>query len=262
MRQLKKRFFIIFSSLLLVHCGGGDGGSGSSSTEEGITATFQAQPQQSPTATGLTPTSPAGAKTFFNTEGVQITLNKAYLTLWSVQLENDCNDASFAFFNWLLPAVQAHADDSPTRMGVPNVIDLLGADSVALTLGSAGPPPGNYCGITVELSKADSDAQYLPKTVDMINRTLYIEGEYIPLGSVVSVPFVIDSERTLRESRLRYAVPLTLSSSERQATTTLSIIYDRWFDSVDFNALSEQTQQDWIFNQITDSIGLVTATLD
>jgi hypothetical protein len=116
--------------------------------------------------------------------------------------------------------------------------------------------------VTVELLKADQDAQYLPETVNMIDRTLYIEGEYIPLDSVVAVPFVIDSGRALREARLRYAVPLALSSSARQATTTLNIVYDRWFDGVNFNALSEQTQQDWVFNQVTDSIGLVTSSFD
>jgi hypothetical protein len=129
-------------------------------------------------------------------------------------------------------------------------------------LGETGPPPGDYCGVTVELLKADEDAQYLPEAINMLERTLYIEGEYMPLGSTEAIPFIIDTGRTLREARLRYSIPLTLSSSERQATTTLSIVYDRWFDGVNFVALAEQTQQDWIFNQVTNSIRLVTSTFD
>lgn len=262
MTRLKKLLFTICCSLPLAHCGGDGGGSVSSSA--GIIVTFQATPQQSPAANGLIPISPAGNKTFFNTEGVKITLTKAYLTLWSVNLEKNCDDASFAFlkFNWLLPSAQAHADDTPTRMGTPNVIDLLAAEETLFVLGETGPPPGDYCGVTVELLKADQDAQYLPATVNMLDRTLYLEGEYIPLGSTEAVPFTIDTGRALREARLRYAVPLTLSSSTQQATTTLSITYDRWFDGVNFAALSEQTQQDWIFNQVTQSIRLVISSLD
>lgn len=260
MIQNLKLFFVIVGSLLSVQCGGGGGG-GSGSSEAGITVAFSAMVKQSPDATGQIPVQPAGAKTFVNTEGVRITLTKAYLTLWSVTLENTCNSAEFAVlpwfhWDWLIPSVQAHTDTTPTQLGIPNVINLLAAEDSVLTLGDIGPPPGNYCGLTVELLKADADAQYLPNEINMIDRTVYLEGQYIPLGSAQAIPFVIETGRALREAQRRYSVPLTLSSAQRQATTTLTIVYDRWFDGVDFNALTEPTQQDWIFNQITNSIRL------
>jgi hypothetical protein len=258
--QQMRLFFIMTCSLLLIQCGGGDGG-GSSTTEQGINVTFNATIQQSPAATGQIPLQPAGIKTFVNTEGVQITLTKAYLTLWSVTLEKDCHSASFTLlppfqWNWLISSAQAHTDTTPTRLGIPNVIDLLATENSPITLGSIGPPPGDYCGLTVELLKADADAQNLPKDFNMLDRTVYLEGQYLSLGNTTAIPFVIETARTLREARLRYPSLLTLSSTQRQATTTVNIVYDRWFDGVDFSALAEPAQQDWIFNQITHSLSL------
>jgi hypothetical protein len=254
-----KAILIIFFSYVLSSCGGGDSG-GSSSSEEGIKVTFAAIHQQTPDATLQVPVVPAGVpRTFLNSEGVRITLTKAYLVMWRIQLESDCTSQLFtqlwhSLFTSLLPPVMAHTETTPTQLGVPNVIDFLTADSTELELGSINPPPGNYCGMTVELLKADADTQRLPTAINMVNRVLYLEGQYLPVGSSQPVPFTINLAKTPLPRHLRLVTPLTLSSDHRTARLVTSIHYDRWFDALNLAALEEATQQDWLLNNIVSSL--------
>ncbi|ALG66946.1 hypothetical protein [Beggiatoa leptomitoformis] len=242
-------------------CGGGSGGNSEGSLAEGITVTLTASPHQSPDATGKTPSASAGVKTFYNSEGIKITLNKAYLVIWSVHLTNDCSGLDFArlwtpLLNVLLPTADAHAQTTPTQLGVPNVLNVLNADEQALYLGDIYPAPASYCGITLELMKADEDTQYLPPTINMINRVLYVEGEYLPRGTTTTVAFTLDLAKTPRPQNLRFANPLVLSSSQLTAKVATAVYYDRWFDGIDFSALETDTQIDWILNNVTESIKL------
>jgi len=242
----KFSFIFLIFIINLTGCGGG----GSSGTiQEGITVSFSATPL-STTQKMLT-----GNKTFKTTEGVQITLKKAYLVMWSVKLETDCSSSNFAqWFDWIIPQAFAHAQETPTQLGVPNVIDLLSEDGNFLKLGDIYPPPATYCGATVELMKADEDTQYLPKEPSMLNKVLYIEGDYIPIGKSEAIPFVIDLVKTPRPRNLKLPSFLLLSSSNRSAQINFQINYDRWFDGVDFNTLSQESQKDFLLNNVTSSL--------
>ncbi len=243
-------FKIIFIPLIfiinLTGCGGGEN---SGSIQEGITVSFGAMPLST------TQKLPAGNKTFKTTEGMQITLKKAFLVIWSVKLETECNSSNFVqWFDWLIPQAFAHAQATPTQLGVPNVIDLLSGDGNLLKLGEIYPPPSTYCGATVELMKADEDTQYLPKETPMLNKVLYIEGEYIPIGKSDAIPFIIDLSKTPRPRNLKFPVSLILSSTKRAAQINFQINYDRWFDGVDFNMLDQESQKDFLLNNVTASI--------
>lgn len=249
---------IIISLLTACNSGGGD-----NSVEEGITVTVTATHQQSADALGQTPQISAGVKTFHNSEGTLITLTKAYLTLWSVQLESDCNLPDFAqrgrsLFNWLIPTVNAHAQVSPTRLAVPNVINLLDTDLTSMTLGVIQPPPNHYCGMSVEMLKADADTQHFPTDLDMVNRTLYLEGHYLVSGASQAIPFNVDTAKSLRPKYLLLPEVLNLSSSHRTAQLGIRIIYDRWFDGLNLPFLAtDEIQQTLLFNNVTDSLKTV-----
>lgn len=245
------RKVLIFCSLCsLAACGGG----GDSSSSDGIQVNFQLTHQQSVDATGNTPHAVAGQKTFKTREGVTVTLKQAYLVVWSVKLESECNSANFALFNVLFPAAAAHTDTTPTQLGVPNVINLLADDAEVARLGEIYPPPGTYCGITVELLKADEDAVGLKDfSINMLNRVLYLEGEYTPLDSTAPIPFTIDVAKTPRPKSLRLTTPLILSATASTAHIGFVTHYDRWFDAVDFTQLNQETQIDWVLNNVTDS---------
>jgi len=245
-----KHFLLWCSICVLAACGGGGG-----SVSEGMTVAFQLTRQQSVDATGNYFSAPAGQKTFKTREGIVVTLKQAYLVVWSVTLESDCNDVNFAFpwFHWLSPAV-AHTDDTPTLLGVPHVINILADDAEVANLGSIYPPPAAYCGITVELLKADDDAVgLLDFPINMLNRVLYLEGEYTPLGSTDPVAFTLDVAKTPRPKRLRLTTPLILSESAPSATIRFATQYDRWFDAVNFFQLNQDSQIDWVLNNITES---------
>lgn len=248
---------MIFKKLLLFGalcslsaCGGG----GESSTSEGIQANFQWVRQQSIDATGNIPHAVAGQKTFKTREGVTVTLKQAYLVVWSMKLESDCNSANFTWLNLLFPTAAAHTDTTPTQLGVPNVINMLAEDSEVTHLGEIAPPPGTYCGITVELLKADEDAVGLKDfPINMLNRVLYLEGEYTPLGGTAPISFTLDVAKTPRPKSLRLPTPLILSTTAPTAQITVATQYDRWFDAVDFTQLNQDTQIDWILNNVTES---------
>jgi hypothetical protein len=246
-----KYLLLLGSFYGLTACGGGGG---DSTVSEGIQVTFQLTHQQSIDMTGQIPKVPAGQKTFKTREGIVVTLRHAYVVVWSVKLESDCNQVNFALLrlDWLLSPAIAHTNTTPTQLGVPNVINLLADDAEAINLGMIYPPPATYCGITVELLKADEDAVGLSDLpINMLNRVLYLEGEYIPLGATAPVTFIIDVAKTPRPKSLRLKLPLTLSATTPLATVELVTRYDRWFDAVDFTQLNQDAQIDWLLNNIT-----------
>ncbi|EDN70721.1 secreted protein [Beggiatoa sp. PS] len=248
---------LIVVSLMLSSCN--SGGGGSSSTEEGITVTLAATHQQTPDATLQIPVVPAGTRTFQNSEGLPITLTKAYLVIWSAKLESDCTTTLFtqfwpSVFNWLVPTATAHTETTPNQLGVPNVIDLLAADLTEIELGTIQPSPGDYCGLTVELLKADDDTQRLPTDINMVNRMLYLEGEYISFGSDQPIAFKVDIAKAPLPRHLALFNPLTLSSEHRTARLVVSIHYDRWFDGLDLSALETETQQDLLLQNLVSSL--------
>jgi hypothetical protein len=248
---------LLIISALLTAC---NSGGGDSDVEEGITVTITATHQQSADALGQTPLVPAGIKTFSNSEGTLISLTKAYLTLWSTELESDCNLPDFvqwqrSLFNWLIPTVNAHAPAAPTRLAIPNVINLLDADLKLMTLGVIQPPPNSYCGMRVEMLKADEDTQHLPTDFDMVNRTLYLEGSYLMSGTSQAIPFSIATAKTLRPRYLLLPTTLDLSSSHRTAQLAIHITYDRWFDGLNLPVLvTDEFQQTLLFNNVTESL--------
>ena len=248
---------LLIISALLTAC---NSGGGDNSVEEGITVTVTATHQQSADALGQTSSVPTGIKTFPNSEGTLISLTKAYLTLWSVQLESNCNLPDFAqwrrsLFNWLIPTANAHAPAAPTRLATPNVISLLDADLTSMTLGIIQPPPNSYCGMMVEMLKADEDTQHLPTDFEMVNRTLYLEGNYLMSGTSQAIPFSIDTAKTLRPKYLLLPATLDLSSSHRTAQLDIHITYDRWFDSLNLPVLmTDEFQQTLLFNNVTESL--------
>lgn len=242
------RTLLLLCFLGLAGCGGGGG---SSSVEEGTSVTFTAQAVPNSV---ITPT--ADGKSFYNRDGVKITLKKAYLTIWSVALNSDCSNPSFSRWGekmlaWLINDSQAHAVSAPTQLGVPSAINLL--DDKEFLLGKINPPPASYCGTEINFLKADADTQYLPQNFSMLNRSLYVEGEFIPVGSTQAIPFTFDTAKALLPRLLR--APVTLSSTQRTATLKFTLAYDTWFDGLDLRVLSsDETQQNLLFYNVVQSV--------
>lgn len=231
-----KVLFVFLFSMLLISCGGGSSSSSSTENlEDGITFAATATHYPSLTLASENP------KSFYNTEGIQITLETAYLVLWSVEFKTNCSDFT-----------TAHADEAPNVMGVPNVINILDTDYSEIYLGQAYPAPGNYCGAEIQLLKADEDTQYLPDDVDMINKLLYIQGEY--QQDQTPVPFTLSISTAPLPKSLLFNNIITLSSEQKHATLNLGMYYDRWFDGLEMSAISEPAQQAILLDNIVNSL--------
>ncbi len=189
----------------------------------------------------------AGAKTFSNDLGDSITLTRAYLVLWSSTIKTEC-DASFIVFlertlDFLLPVASAHTTATPTSTGIPYVIDLLATDGVAIEIGSLSPPTNDYCGISLEPLAADDDTINLPSAVgdpNMVGKTLYLEGGYTLAGGG-SGSISISTGAALATRNLLLNPLVSISDANRSGEVTLTINYDRWFDSVDLSQLEIET---------------------
>ncbi len=234
---------VIALILLSVGCGGG--GSGSTETA-GTTLELSAR-----VAT------PAQA-TFDTSEGVRIVLRNAYFTLWSVEVHSICTDPAFAFapsqvLDWLVPAAQAHGESTPTKIGVPHVLNLLDANLATQPLWTLRPAVGTYCGLTIELIRADADALGLPKDVDMVDKLVHLAGTW-QRGSAPAVPFEIVIRKSGASARLLLRPPVTLSRQNLRAQVGVAIDPSRWFNGLDFTQLDTTTQQDLLLANIRASM--------
>jgi hypothetical protein len=250
----KHKILTILAMLsLLAACGGG-----SSSSSEGTDVSFKVELKPVEDGSGQPMPQSVGIKQFENSENRSIRIKAGYLVIWSLTLETDCSDASFtsaaSWLDWFIGSAQAHAVASPLTLGVPHVIDLTGAESQSITLGSIAPPANDYCGLTTELLKADADTVSLPVTPDMIGLSFYVQGEYLADNATDWISFEIDSGKSLLPARRLFGVAMQLNSSQLNHSVTLQLPYHDWFDGIDFSQISDTSQIDMILSNITASI--------
>ncbi len=243
--MISKISFFIAMLFLLTACG-----SGSVSLQEGTKVELSLQYFYLQNSDLTYKTLPAGQKTLVTNSGVEVVLQKAYLTLWSISLEKNCQQFSWrSLFNFLIEEAVAHAEENPQVMIVPHVINVLNTDLTPQTLPSLSPATGDYCGLIVQLLKADNDAQGLPSDVDMVNKLLYVEGSYKILGQTgEAIPFVIDLSQAALPIYLNKTFRLNQSTPQQQIS--LGFAYGQWFDNVDFVNINTIAQEQIILSNI------------
>lgn len=241
---------------LSVGCGSG----GSSSSQAGIEVSVNARLSQSAGSDSAVPVASAGEKQFVNTEGTDIVLSKAYLVLWSVELETNCGNNQFVDLlqrigGFLISSAEAHSDEAPNLFSEPHVINILGEENTQ-RLGAINPSANTYCGVSVEMLNADADANNLPADVDMMNKSLYLEGTYQLAGSDTPQSFQVSTGKSLLTASRLFSPALSLDSANLSSDITVKIVYDRWFDGVDVSRISEDAYLDLLLNNVSGSIVL------
>lgn len=236
--------------------------SGNSSAEQGITITVTSQLTPSIDGSGVLQTQAAGIKTFDNSEGITIRINAGYLVLWSISLETNCAEPDFVtaepWWNWLISSAYAHTESTPLQLGSPTVIDLNAEELQPIALGTLTPPPGSYCGATTQLINADADANGLPLSMNMIGRTLYIDGAYSNDSGQSWAAFVVDTGVSLLPAKRIFPLSLILSNNQRNGEVNLSIAYQSWFNGVDMEQVADSNQLNQLFFNVTASIRAAT----
>lgn len=176
------------------------------------------------------------SRTFTNAQGDRITLTRVYVNVSSVEIAACPKGAMWRWLQQLSPigTAEAHTTSSPLKLGEPHVNGLGTVEGESRELGTLAPPPGSYCRANVVLEPADDDAEGLPSDVNMVGKTLLLEGQLVPAGGGAAQPFHVESSGTaLVELTLE---GLSLSEDAPEASRLISLAYDRWLEGVDPSA--------------------------
>lgn len=190
-------------------------------------------------------------RVFRNNLGYHITLKAGYVTVSQINL-NRCKSALVGNAQTQIPAVQ--------QSSLPVVESLLRADFVPLAVASLKPSPGSfYCNLFVSLEPATANATGLPKDTDIVGKTLYLRGEYVPPGSKQAVPFEVSSDRLATQ-----AVPfhnakgedikLNFTGENAPKEATIGIAYDRWLNNVDFAKMNDSVRAKTVMDNVLQSL--------
>ncbi|MCB0307906.1 MAG: hypothetical protein KDD48_00925 [Bdellovibrionales bacterium] len=193
----------------------------------------------------------------------QITLEKAYIALASAELSG-CHESTRLMRPGMLweafvGNAMAHSEGSSTRIGVPIIKNILGADMSLVEWGTFEPAPGNYCHLSLTLEPADSDAMFLPSDIDMVGKTIYLSGSYVPPGGGSGVPFVVTSSE-LRTQEIHFhddndqEVEVTYTVADPMQQLTVGMRYDYWFDQVDFQTMNASGIENQVLTNVALSI--------
>lgn len=212
----------------------------------------------------------ATSRTFTNDLGYRVILTHGYFVLSALELRPSAALVSpRPLLGWLdlaVPAAEAHSTDTPTRLGTPNVIDLLAPDLTPRVLGRIAPPAGSYGRLRISWGPADDDAGFLPADVDMVGRTLWLAGRAV--RGADSLDFVVtdagsDSVEVFFIADAEHNVPgwlgvgndrLTLTAGE-SFTVGVGMVYSDWFNGVDFRSMSSPATHDRVMRNIRASLG-------
>jgi hypothetical protein len=178
-------------------------------------------------------------RSFTRADGGHVTLTRGFVTLGSVELKPCEEGAGWRLLRALSPigTAQAHSVASPRRLGTPHVSSLEAPDGAVLALGTLHPPAGRYCRARLGFEPADEDAEGLPSEdsgVDMLGRTLWLEGTVAPASGGASRPFHLESSNVATVEVVLDG--LTLSEDSLQAGQVFSLAYDTWLDGVDLGS--------------------------
>ncbi|MFL5343878.1 MAG: hypothetical protein ACJ8AT_03760 [Hyalangium sp.] len=172
------------------------------------------------------------SRRFTNDRGERIVLNRAQVTLNSVEIFPCPEGAAWRWLRELSPigTAYAHSASSPRQLGTPHVSSLERPDGEALELGTLRPPPSRYCRVHLVFGPADEDAVGLPADGAMDGRTILMEGEVLAANGEDSRPFRLESSG-IANAELSLE-GLTLSTEKLEAEQVISLAYDHWLDGV------------------------------
>lgn len=180
---------------------------------------------------------------FTTADGIPVRLTRGYLTVYSVELVACATQTARG---------PAHDISSPTKLAIPHVLRLMRADDEPLSVGTLEPPPGDYCTARLVLEPADGDARELPEDVDMVGKTVHLEGTFQDSLGETS-PFLLQSNGVVWVDVDLDAAPLegvTLSESTPTAHLTLAFLYDQWLEGVALSSDAPLEQSDVLINAV------------
>lgn len=128
---------------------------------------------------------------------------------------------------------------APARLlAAPHVESLLSADSEPHAIGELSPPAGAYCSVRVRVGPADADADSLPGDVDVVGRSLWLDGRVLPSATTPETRFEVraTTSEAIDVGLLNEwgdATMLQLEEGHLEAAVVVEIDYAHLFDGGD-----------------------------
>jgi hypothetical protein len=169
-----------------------------------------------------------GASALTTADSARVRLTSARVGVDSVELDA-CPAPALADLTRALGALglgvaRAHSSSSPTRIGVPTVLD--GLDPSQLLPGVFRPTPGSYCGLHGVLATPDQDA-LVAGAGEPLEGAVELHGERLgPDGQVLST-FTLVSTMTVSFD-MAFEQPLVLDAEAPYAELTLVLDPATW----------------------------------
>ena len=204
--------------------------------------------------------------------GYEVTVTPSFLVSASIQLtpceEEDSTGTDLWDALFGVPSARAgHSSEynpaAITQGTVESVHMLQDADA-----GMVSGLKGRFCFVHYLVAAGDKETQNLPDTLQMVDRSLFLEGTWRAAGSDEVVPFTVDT--ALAWGILKKLYPPTmydisseavvLDSSIQGANVTVNRRARMLFDGIDFANLSPNTLPTRVLSAIFDATELVVET--
>lgn len=188
--------------------------------------------------------------------GYRVLLEEAWIVVGKVELLR-CDNFVLDLWRMLSPSrARAHALDTPTSLGVPLVIDLIESAGIPQFAGTMKPPPGSYCGIRMLGMPADRDAAGLTdENLLMMQHSVIVAGRVIDLATGEEELLRAEIWEVL-DCEMLFDRPLVFQGPTLEAVS-IRIDHTRWFDGIDFAALSLDAVQEQLTQNIRSSLQAV-----
>ncbi|HZR81275.1 MAG TPA: hypothetical protein VFD92_09295 [Candidatus Binatia bacterium] len=203
-------------------------------------------------ATPRGPASADGAAEITNDLGYRIRIRRGWVTSYSMELV-ECPKTSATSaaaravglaWSWLEGTAWAgHSAGTPNPAAIrPMRVESL-LEPATRDVGAVELAPQAYCQVHYLVARAGRDAQGLPDDLDMVDRTLHVEGTYVAPGASAEIPFTIQSAAAYGQLFDRAAgasSALRVDTGRESVEVTIRRHLDRMFDGVDFARMPEK----------------------
>jgi len=166
-------------------------------------------------------------------DGAEVTVTRGWVTVSALEIVPCPTSALRRVWNELgYGTAHAHTGSRPTRIGDPTVVSVRPDDGAPAPLGTFHPPAARYCRLLVTFAPADEDAALLPGEVDMVGKTLWLDGTRTP-PSGTAQPFHLESAGS-GTADLALG-PVELDESNLEASQRVELSPAAWLDGVDLS---------------------------
>ncbi|MCI0710894.1 MAG: hypothetical protein L0154_12100 [Chloroflexi bacterium] len=182
--------------------------------------------------------------TVTNDLGVVVTVEKAYLVNFAVQLL-ECEDHSHTtLLESLLPdtARAGHGDGiNPALVDSSFVEDFAHPDTIEF--GKVTVESLAYCEAHYLIARAGSETRFQPEDVDMYGVSLYVEGTYQNVDSDETFPFTAQTHLANGKQLTLHlpdsTMPVHVEVGEERVEILVQRQLDRLFDGIDFTSTGD-----------------------